>query len=57
MVESYTPRVTIDALPEKFQQPIIQALEYYAKAGKNARVYYRGDNAMQKAWSILKTLR
>ena len=57
MVESYTPRVTIDALPKKFQQPIIQALEYYAKAGKNARVYYRGDNAMQKAWSILKTLR
>ncbi len=59
-VDRFYPKSSIDLLPDNIQTQVQEALDFYEKKGKSPNIFYKGpteDSAMQKAWSILKTLR
>tara|TARA_R100001086_G_scaffold249945_1_gene191961 strand:+ start:4496 stop:5062 length:567 start_codon:yes stop_codon:yes gene_type:complete len=56
-VSRYYNKVSVDELPKNLQKPVQEALDFYDKQGNNPFVFYRGpteDNAMEKAWGIIK---
>ena len=56
-VSRYYSKVSVNELPEQLKETVQEALDFYNEQDKNPNVFYRGpteDNAMEKAWSIIK---
>ena len=56
-VSRFYPLAKIQDIPEKYREALQESIDFYTEKGSVPKIYYRGpteDNAMEKAWGIIK---